>query len=281
MSAERASKFRRFFRSPKGFLLLLLLGLTAVAAPFEGPGRVAGSTLGAVTASVLLDAALTLLRRGVLIFPDGALVSGLIVALVLSPAEAWYVPIAGGAIAVASKHLLRTPQYHLFNPAALALLVSALGFSSGQPWWGALADAPAPFILLLLAAGYLVMERVNKRAQVLAFTGTYFGLFTLAAFLHLGEPTRIAEAFRVPFLNAALFFAFFMLTDPPTSPNRAEDQVWFGMLVGVTSVAAYLILPGPSFLFLGLLVGNAWLAVRRGTAEPAPNEALPWRPRLG
>jgi enediyne biosynthesis protein E5 len=60
-----------------------------------------------------------------------------------------------------------------------------------------------------------------------------------------------------------VFLACFMLTDPPTSPGRYRDQVWFGALAAVTSCAAQLLGLGESYLLVGLLVGNAALAAQR------------------
>ena len=177
-------------------------------------------------AAMLVDIAIVRVLRGVWFFPSGALLSGLIVALILSPAEPWYVPAITAALAVGSKYLLRTKQGHIFNPAALALVAAYFLFASGQDWWGALANVPAPFLIVLLATGLFVADRVNKLPMVLIFTGCYFLLF--AAFAYAGDPARVAEIFRVPDVNATLFFALFMLTDPPTSPARYRDQVVFG-----------------------------------------------------
>ncbi len=259
-------RLRRFGRSPKGYLLMMLLVLASVAAPGQGAGRVISALASAVLAATLLDVALSRLTRRVWIVPDGALLSGLIVALVLSPREPWYVPPAAGALAILSKHLLRNPwmpRVHIFNPAALALLACVVLFSSAESWWGALTGQPLPVLALLLIAGYLIVDRVNKFWQVLSFLGAYFGLFTVAVFMTMGGTARLAEVFRVPFVNAALFFALVMLTDPPTSPNGKEEQVRFGIVVGLTGFAAFLLLQGLTFLPLGLLAGNAWLAWRR------------------
>jgi len=78
-----------------------------------------------------------------------------------------------------------------------------------------------------------------------------------------GNPTAVAEMFREPFLQAALFLAFFMLTDPPTSPNRFGDQFWFGGLAALSAGVAQLLGAGQVFLLLGLLASNAALVVVR------------------
>ena len=69
--------------------------------------------------------------------------------------------------------------------------------------------------------------------------------------------------FRTPFVQASLFLALFMVTDPPTAPARYGEQVAIGALVGGASVAAEALGAGQVYLLVGLLVGNVALAVRR------------------
>ncbi|MDQ6602891.1 MAG: RnfABCDGE type electron transport complex subunit D [Chloroflexota bacterium] len=259
------STLQRFFRTPKGLLLLVLVLLSAIAIVPAGARHLLPGVVGAVAAAMVVDVAIVRLWRGVWFFPSGAILSGLIVALILSPAVAWYVPVATAAFAVASKYLLRTRQGHIFNPAALALVAAYFLFASGQDWWGALPDLPMPFVLVLLATGLFIADRVNKLPMVLIFTGAYFLLF--AAYAYAGDPARVAEVFRAPDVNAALFFAFFMLTDPPTSPARYRDQAVFGLIVALMGFAVFVILGAVYFLLAGLLVGNVWEVWRRMTAR--------------
>ena len=79
----------------------------------------------------------------------------------------------------------------------------------------------------------------------------------------MGNSKQLAEIFTVPFLNAALFFACIMLTDPPTSPARYEEQMQFGGAVALTSFLYYLFFGGLSFLLVGLLFGNGLIALER------------------
>mgnify|MGYP001397729413 CR=1 FL=1 len=192
-----------------------------------------------------------------------------------SPATSWFVPTITAALAVASKYLLRTTQGHIFNPAALALVAAYFLFATGQDWWGALPDLPMPFVLVLLATGLFVADRVYKLPMVLIFTGGYSLMF--AAYSYAGDPARVAEIFRAPDVNATLFFALFMLTDPPTSPTRYRDQVTFGLIVALVSFAVYTTLGGVYYLLAGLLVGNAWEMWRRMTARSRVPRRLPDR----
>ena len=268
---------KRFFRTPKGYLLIVLALLTAIAGTHAGVRHVAPGIVAAVAAAMLVDIVIVRVVRGVWFFPSGALLSGLIVALILSAAESWSVPAITAALAVASKYLLRTKQGHIFNPAALALVAASFLFATGQDWWGSLPNLPAPFVLVLLAIGLFVADRVNKLPMVLIFTGCYFLLF--AAYAYAGDPARVAEVFRAPDVNATLFFALFMLTDPPTSPARYRDQVIFALIAALVSFAVYSLLGGVYYLLAGLLVGNAWEMWRRMAARSRAPRRSPDRPR--
>src|SRR5262249_46305029 len=77
------------------------------------------------------------------------------------------------------------------------------------------------------------------------------------------DPAVVSEMYRAPFLQATLFLAVFMLTDPPTSPSRYADQVAIGTLAAVVAVASQLAGAGQAYLLLGVLAANAALAGRR------------------
>jgi enediyne biosynthesis protein E5 len=257
---------RRWLRSPKGNLTMLLCLLVAVAAPFVGIGRVAVQLAAAILISAGIDAAVSLARRGSVALPDGAVITGLIVALVLGPGAPLGATLIAAGAATASKHVFRVAQFHLFNPAAFGLLASLLLLPNAQSWWGALGDLPAPFLGVLLIGGAVIAWRVNKLPASVAFLGSYFAAFTLAAIVVGGTNASLAAVFRPPFLNAAIFFGCLMLTDPATSPNRLSDQLWFGAIAGIASAAAFATTHGLHYLFIGLLVANAWYAWQRTRA---------------
>ena len=109
--------------------------------------------------------------------------------------------------------------------------------------------------------GFFITDRVNKMPLVLAFLGSYYLLFTVTALL--GDPNGVAEVYRTPDLNAVLFFAFFILTDPPTSPVKYRDQLLCGVIVAAVSYAVFEWVGAAYYLLAGVLVGNVWEAWRR------------------
>lgn len=268
-------RFQRFLRSPKGSLSLIFLSLLFVSGASVGWPVAAPHVLAALAGACLFDFLIGLVRQGKPAWPSSALLSGLIVAFVLGPLEPHAITFAVAALAIIAKHVLKTRQGHIFNPAALALVISVPLFGTGQSWWGALANAPAIWLILLLAGGAIILERLNKFPLALSFLGVYFGLF---AFAGLVGPARVAEMFRMPFVNAALFLAFFMLTDPPTSPGKRNDQVWFGGLVAIVAAVAQLVGVGQTYLLVGLLAGNLTLAVRRSLSRRSSLASAKMRP---
>lgn len=252
---------RRFFKTPKGLVLVVLAILIAMAAPAEGLESVAPSLLGAGVVAGALDAVLLRARRPRWEFPGGALITALIVAMVLSTQQRWTIAAATAAIAVASKYALRSRAGNVFNPAALALVTTYYLFDTAHSWWGALPGVPAAARVALVLAGLFIADRVNRMPLVLTFLGAYFVLFSAAAFV--GDPGRVAGVFRSPDLEAVLFFAFFILTDPPTAPVRYPDQLVCGLIVAVVSFTIFEWSGAVHYLLAGVLAGNLWEAWRR------------------
>jgi Na+-translocating ferredoxin:NAD+ oxidoreductase RnfD subunit len=71
-------------------------------------------------------------------------------------------------------------------------------------------------------------------------------------------------------LQAALFFAFFILTDPPTSPVKYVDQLVCGAIVAAASFATFELVGAACYLLAGVLVGNVWEAWRRAGRRKWP-----------
>jgi Na+-translocating ferredoxin:NAD+ oxidoreductase RnfD subunit len=256
---------RRFARTPKGLMTIGLLVLIGVASVPVGMARLAPPLIASALAAAVIDAPILRARGRWWTFPDGAVLTGLFVAMVLSPFEPWYVGAATSAVAVLSKYLARGRTANVFNPAALGIVVTFYLVGTGQDWWGALADAGIAGLVTLVATGVLIVSRVNRMPLVLTFLGSYFLLFTATAFV--GEPRLVAEIFRAPDVNAVLFFAFFILTDPPTSPARYRDQITCGVLVAVAGFAIFEFIGAAHYLLSGVLVGNVWEAWRRRQAD--------------
>ncbi len=155
------------------------------------------------------------------------MITGLSLGLLLRADGSW-LWIAAGALAMASKFILRVSGKHVFNPAnfaivALMLTSDAVWVSPGQ--WG---DA-VWLVMLLASLGWLVLSRA-ARLDIAAFFLASYGLLLLTRCLILGDPLTI-PAHQMQ-SGALLLFAFFMITDPRATP----DHRW-GRALFATSVA--------------------------------------------
>jgi Na+-translocating ferredoxin:NAD+ oxidoreductase RnfD subunit len=259
-----APSLKRFFSTPKGLLIIILVILVAMAAPHEGLARVMPSLLGAALAAGVTDAVILRKKHKAWEFPDGAVLTALFVAMVLSSIVPWHQVAITSVAAVLSKYIFRSRWSNVFNPAALAIVASFYVFGTAQNWWGALPELPPLALVVLFATGLFIADRVNKIPMVLSFLGVYYLLFTLTSFY--GNPELVAEIYRSPDLHAALFFAFFILTDPPTSPAKYPSQVVYGVIVAVTSYAFFEMAGVVYYLLAGVLIGNIYEALRRWLA---------------
>ena len=251
----------KFFKTPKGLLTIILALLIAMAAPHEGALIVLRGLAAAVASAGLVDLLILRIRKQVWEFPSGAVLTAMIVVMVLRAQEPWYIAATTSVAAVLSKYIFRSRSANVFNPAALAIVASFYVFHTGQSWWGALPETPLAAQVILIAGGFFIADRVNKMPLILSFLGSYFMLFSITAFF--GDPRRVAEIFRAPDLQAALFFAFIILTDPPTSPAKYPDQLRCGILAAVVTFCVFEWLGVVYFLLAGCLVANVWEAWRR------------------
>jgi enediyne biosynthesis protein E5 len=155
-----------------------------------------------------------------------ALISGLSLCLLLRTNRVELAALAA-AITIAGKFLIRVRGKHLFNPTnggivAMLLLTGQVWVSPGQ--WGA-----AAFLGFLLAcAGTLVVTRAARSDVTFAFIAAY-GALVLGRSLYLGEP--LAIPFHRLQSGALLLFAFFMISDPKTTPDSSAGRVLFAALV--------------------------------------------------
>jgi Na+-transporting NADH:ubiquinone oxidoreductase subunit NqrB len=159
--------------------------------------------------------------------PRSALISGLSLCLLLR--TSWTaLAIAGALLAVSSKFLIRVRGKHVFNPTNFAIVALLL---TGQAWvspgqWGSAAF----FGFLLACLGGLVVNRAARSDVTIAFLLAYAGL-VFGRSLWLGEPMAI-PLHRLQ-NGALLIFAFFMISDPRTTPDRRAGRVLFAILVAL------------------------------------------------
>jgi len=158
-----------------------------------------------------------------------ALISGLSLCLLLRTNSLW-LAAATAAAAIGSKFVLRWNRKHLFNPTNFGLVFLML-CTDGKIWvspgqWGAVAF----FGFLMICVGGLVVYRAERADVTVAFLFSYLGL-VFGRSLWLGEPMAI-PLHRLQG-GALLLFAFFMISDPKTTPDSRAGRIIFALLVAI------------------------------------------------
>lgn len=157
-----------------------------------------------------------------------ALISGTGLCLLLRTDSLLFV-IATAALAIASKFLFRVRGKHVFNPTCFALAVMMLltphvWLSPGQ--WG----QATLFAFAIAGLGSLIVTRAARADTVFAFLGAWGGIvFGRAAWL--GQPW--ITPLHMISNGAILLFAFFMISDPRTTPDTRLGRVIFATVVAI------------------------------------------------
>jgi Na+-transporting NADH:ubiquinone oxidoreductase subunit NqrB len=160
-----------------------------------------------------------------------AFITGLSLALLLRSDSLIAHPVAA-ALAIASKFLIRVRGKHVFNPANFGLVVALVvlpgtWISPGQ--WG--QDVALACWLLLL--GNLVVHRARRADISWSFLLLYLGALAIRV-AWLGQFTAVWV--HQMSNGALLLFAFFMISDPMTSPNHSKARF---LHAGLVAFVAY------------------------------------------
>ena len=212
---------------PRWFQLATLSALLAVAILIYGTGASLAQLGITLAAALATQAAAT---AGRTLDWRSAAITALSLTLLLRTHDplGW---AAAGVLGVASKFVFRVHGKHLFNPACFAivalLLTTRLAWvSPGQ--WGALAWEAAA---LGCAAG-LVLSRAGRLDTALAFLAAW-GALLAARCVSLGDPWSIP--LHQMQSGALLVFAFFMVTDPRSTPDSRAGRIVFACAVAAVA----------------------------------------------
>ncbi|MBI4364723.1 MAG: RnfABCDGE type electron transport complex subunit D [Candidatus Latescibacteria bacterium] len=194
--------------------------------------------------------------------PRSALISGLSLCLLLRTNSALLAVVAA-VVTIASKFLIRWNGKHVFNPTNFGLVFMML--LTGQVWtspgqWG----SAAYFGFLMACLGGLVVNRASRSDVTYAFLA-FFVTIQFGRSLWLMQPLTI-PVHRLE-SGALLLFAFFMISDPKTTPNSRAGRILFGALVAA--------LAGIIQLGLYRTNGMLWSLALWSMAVPLIDRCLP------
>lgn len=217
------------------------------------PSAVLGSTAIAVVACVAMNG-LFAVTFGAPRNDDSAIITGLILALIAGPAltrhdEVFLVWAA--VLAMASKYVLARHNLHLFNPAAIALVLTGTFADQTASWWVGTAHL-TPFVI---GGGLLLVRKIRRGDLVASFL--WATLFVTLAWSALDGIPFTQALHRGVVDSPVWFLAFAMLTEPVTAPPTKPLQMAYGVLAGVLVVPQLHL--GSFYLTpeLGLVAANA------------------------
>ncbi len=190
-----------------------------------------------LTATIGSDFLFARLRGKPFFFPSAAMVSGIIIALLVSPDAPWYQFFWPGVLAMGAKNFVRVGDRHIFNPAALGLWLGGIILGQNTSWWGVSWQQAAgyPWAWVILLTPFLVSAlRMHRYFIQLAFLSLMI-LFGASLF----DP-------------ALLFFVAVMLPEPMTTPVGPISQLALGAMVALLSLIPYF----PDPLLFALLISN-------------------------
>ena len=182
-------------------------------------------------------------------FESGIITSLILFLIVLPPNDLkGYVSLGMiGFIAMASKYFLAWRGRHIFNPAAIAVVIAGFAGFGHAGWWVA-----TPLLLPTIAVGgSLVVWKIRHAGMVSVFLGTGLLVTIWVAILNHQAvlPTLQTAITSFPLL----FLATIMLTEPQTAPTTRRWQYAYATLVGVLAHAGFAWWLSPE---LALCIGN-------------------------
>lgn len=181
------------------------------------------------------------------------LITGFGLSLLLRADSLWLHPLVA-MLAISGKFLLRIRGKHVFNPAnfgvGVALILLPGAWVSPGQWGNDLGIA-----VWLVALGATVATRAHRDDAAWLFLGVFLGL-TAARLFVLGYPLERAwEIWSHQALNGALLlFAFFMISDPMTLPDRPAARRMHVVLVALAAFIWQFVFYRPSGALWALLL---------------------------
>ena len=188
-----------------------------------------------------------------------AIISSFGICILVRSENAWVHPLLA-CVAMSSKYLIRggpaACKSHLLNPANLAAFAAfawmpGAWLSPGQWGSGNLAA------LWFLALGGLVTQRISRWDVSLSFLATWAALLALrlVALDYAWNPGA-AMWLQQASNGAVLLFAFFMISDPMTTPQHKGARIAYAVAVALLAFGWQYLLFKPHGLIVMLFLAS-------------------------
>ncbi|TDJ36737.1 MAG: hypothetical protein E2O53_03100 [Gammaproteobacteria bacterium] len=202
--------------------IYLALGITVL-----GFNRSPLQILIVVSVTCALDILLYKLIKGQWLFPLSAAITGLSLAILVNYSHGLWLPLVPPFLAVASKYLFTVNGRHVYNPSLFGLVLAIwLGQEMISPapayQWG---GYPAVTIFIVTAAVLTFALKIRRAPLIISFLIFYTINLAIRAWLTRWHVPPETLFFGTLTSTAFYLFAFFMITDPATSPKSARAQI--------------------------------------------------------
>lgn len=233
-------------RNPKVRMIFVLLLLSLIAIFHFFSLLLVFRFLWIIIATLIFEYFLWRIRRVKPFLPTAGVVSALIIFLLSDTNSTLYQVLFAIFVAIGGKQFIRFNKNHIFNPAALGLVVAGI-FGLPITWWG-VSWGYIPLILIILGAGWVSLFTIRQHLIIIPFI-----IVTIfASWLLIGS---IDTALNQLLVGSFWFFTLVMLPEPMTAAHFTKTRIIYGMLVAILSflIVEWLI---PDPLIGALLVGN-------------------------
>jgi len=256
-----------------------------------------------------------IIRRKSITTDDGsALVTGLILALSLPWTVPWWIPVIGGVVAVGiGKMVFGGLGDNLFNPAMVGRAFVMICFTTEMTTWLINGAGPANAVVdattgatplagkYVYALHHMFLGNVNgclgeTSAGLLLLGGLYLCIrrtaawqiplsvlagAALVAFIQWGlNPETALKPGHHLFGGAMMFGAFFIATDPVSSPVSGMGRCVFGLGIGILTMLIRLSPGYPEGMMFAVLIMNSVTPMINRWTIPAPVGGRP-KPAAG
>lgn len=186
-------------------------------------------------------------------------ITALILVFLISPIDSFgdthFYSIAfwASVFAMASKYVLALQKKHIFNPAAISVVLTSIVLGLSATWW----IGTTWMIVPVIVCGLLMARKVDRIDFVIAFFVASIAVVVLPHISGgLGEFWLVLKQFI--FFSPTIFFASIMLTEPLTTPPNKRWRIAYGTLVGLLFSPAIHMGAFYSTPELALIVGNVF-----------------------
>ncbi|HEU5228467.1 MAG TPA: RnfABCDGE type electron transport complex subunit D [Ktedonobacteraceae bacterium] len=242
-------------------VLYVLVGFVAIALVLSYFQLLPFSPLSLILSTLFLlvmCGAANIILAGIFAVPaniESTYITALILALIIDPAKSLdgFLFLGWAAIlATSSKYILALNNKHLFNPAAIAVVVTSFALGESASWW----IGTASMLPVVLLGGILIVWKLRQTEIACLFVAASVVTVSVVSFLQ--RLSLMRELQQLLIAAPLFFFAAIMLTEPLTAPPTQKLKRIYGLIVGILFIPQIHLGPIYSTPELALVIGNVY-----------------------